>query len=276
MDSRVVLDEKGADKLLGNGDMLFLGAGTSMLLRGQGTYLGDDEINALTKACSTGEQNFVNELVNLKVKDDEDDSKDKSKVKKRDELYQDAINVVVREQRGSVSLLQRTLGIGYGRAARLIDYMEEDGIVGPYSGSKAREVLVTSVEVSDGDDTSLDAEEVVEEVEVATLDSKPPKPKLNALPKSREQTVASAPAIAEPEVEEEYEEYDEEEEWESEEEDEYEIVDEDDEEYEEEYEEEDEEYEDEDEVEASHDDDEYEYEEDEYEEYDEDEYEDVE
>ena len=98
MDSRVVLDEKGADKLLGNGDMLFLGNGTSLLLRGQGTYLSDDEINSLTAACSTGEQNFVNELVNLKVKDDDsDDSNEKSKVKKRDELYQDAINVVVRE-----------------------------------------------------------------------------------------------------------------------------------------------------------------------------------
>ena len=285
MDSRVVLDEKGADKLLGNGDMLFLGAGTSMLLRGQGTYLSDDEINSLTKACSTGEQNFVNELVNLKVKDDdEDDSNGKSKVKKRDELYQDAINVVVREQRGSVSLLQRVLGIGYGRAARLIDYMEEDGIVGPYSGSKAREVLVTSVEVSEGDDdTAANVEEVVEEIEVATLDSKPPRPTLAALPKAREKTVASAPAIAVPEVEEEYEQedledYDEEEEWESEEDGEYETVDEGDEEYEdEEYE--DEEYEDEDELEASHDEDEYEEEGDEeYEEYeDEDEeYEDVE
>ncbi len=150
-DSRVVLDDNGADKLLGNGDMLFLWPGTSTLLRGQGTYLSDDEINSVTEACSTGEQNFVHELVNMKVEDKDGDPEKTEKVKKRDELYQDAINVVVQEQRGSVSLLQRTLGIGYGRAARLIDYMEEDGIVGPYSGSKAREVLVTSVQVS-GDD----------------------------------------------------------------------------------------------------------------------------
>ncbi len=61
----------GADKLLGNGDMLFLWPGTSTLLRGQGTYLSDDEINAVVEHCSTGEQNFVNELVNLKVKDEE-------------------------------------------------------------------------------------------------------------------------------------------------------------------------------------------------------------
>ena len=139
-DSRVVLDDNGADKLLGNGDMLFLWPGTSTLLRGQGTYLSDDEINAVTEACSTGEQNFVHELVNMKLEDKDGEPEKTEKVKKRDELYQDAINIVVQEQRGSVSLLQRSLGIGYGRAARLIDYMEEDGIVGPYSGSKAREV----------------------------------------------------------------------------------------------------------------------------------------
>ena len=67
IDSRVVLDEMGAEKLLGNGDMLFLWPGTSTLLRGQGTYLSDDEINAIVDTVSTGEQNFVNELVNMKV-----------------------------------------------------------------------------------------------------------------------------------------------------------------------------------------------------------------
>jgi S-DNA-T family DNA segregation ATPase FtsK/SpoIIIE len=64
-------------------------------------------------------------------------------LKKRDDLYENAVDIVVREGRGSVSLLQRVLGIGYGRAARLIDYMAEDGIVGPYAGSQAREVLIT-------------------------------------------------------------------------------------------------------------------------------------
>src|SRR5260370_30020522 len=70
-DSRVVLDEMGADKLLGNGDMLFLWPGTSTLLRGQGTYLTDEEINQIVDHCSRGEQNFVQELVNMKVKDPE-------------------------------------------------------------------------------------------------------------------------------------------------------------------------------------------------------------
>ena len=144
-DSRVVLDEMGADKLLGNGDMLFLWPGTSTLLRGQGTYLSDEEINRVCDHCSTGEQNFVHELVNLQVKsDEEEEGAGKAPgFKKRDDLYEAAVDVVVREGRGSVSLLQRALGIGYGRGARLIDFMAEDGIVGQYNGSQAREVVIS-------------------------------------------------------------------------------------------------------------------------------------
>jgi DNA segregation ATPase FtsK/SpoIIIE, S-DNA-T family len=140
-DSRVVLDEMGAEKLLGNGDMLFLWPGTSTLLRGQGTYLGDDEIDRMVEFVSRGEQNFVNELVNIQVSDAEGTT-ELGDLKKRDELYQQAVEVILREGRGSVSLLQRALGIGYGRAARLIDFMEEDAIVGPYAGSQAREILI--------------------------------------------------------------------------------------------------------------------------------------
>ncbi len=142
-DSRVVLDEMGADKLLGNGDMLFLWPGTSTLLRGQGTYLSDEEINAVVEHCSTGEQNFVHELVNLKVNAAEGEEPKLGALKKRDELYAAAVDIVVREGRGSVSLLQRALGIGYGRAARLVDFMAEDGIVGEYNGSQAREVVIS-------------------------------------------------------------------------------------------------------------------------------------
>jgi S-DNA-T family DNA segregation ATPase FtsK/SpoIIIE len=139
-DSRVVLDEMGADKLLGNGDMLFLWPGTSTLLRGQGTYVNDDEISRVIGAVATTEPQFVTELVQLKTASPAGDSK---KLNDRDELYESAIDMVVREGRGSVSLLQRSLGIGYGRAARLIDFMAEDGIVGPYNGSQAREILLT-------------------------------------------------------------------------------------------------------------------------------------
>jgi len=140
-DSRVVLDEMGADKLLGNGDMLFLWPGTSTLLRGQGTYLEDEEIEQVVEFVSQGEQNFVHELVNIKVEEPGEDKL--GNLKQRDDMYEAAVDVVVREGRGSVSLLQRALGIGYGRAARLIDFMAEDGIVGPYAGSQAREVLIS-------------------------------------------------------------------------------------------------------------------------------------
>lgn len=142
-DSRVVLDEMGADKLLGNGDMLFLWPGTSTLIRGQGTYLSDEEINQVVAAVSTGEQHFANELVELKVTSDRGDTEGGGDWRSRDEVYEEAIEIVIREGRGSVSLLQRHLGIGYGRAARIIDYMAEDGIVGTYNGSQAREVIMS-------------------------------------------------------------------------------------------------------------------------------------
>ncbi len=161
-DSRVVLDENGADKLLGNGDMLFLWPGTSTLIRGQGTYLSDGEIDRVVDHCSTGEQNFVGELMSLKVEDSDGEGVPivAGGLKKRDDLYESAIEVVIREGRGSVSLLQRCLGIGYGRAARLIDYMAEDGIVGQYNGSQAREVVISmtdwermqGLEASESDD----------------------------------------------------------------------------------------------------------------------------
>ncbi|QEG42668.1 FtsK/SpoIIIE family DNA translocase [Roseimaritima ulvae] len=147
-DSRVVLDENGADKLLGNGDMLFLWPGTSTLIRGQGTFLSDEEIDTVCAHCSNGgEQNFVGELMTLKV-DDEGSSEPVSadSIRARDDLYESAVDVVIREGRGSCSLLQRNLGIGYGRAARLIDFMAEDGIVGHYNGSKARDVIMTVAE----------------------------------------------------------------------------------------------------------------------------------
>ena len=143
-DSRVVLDEGGAERLLGNGDLLFLWPGTSTLLRAQGTYLDDDEINALVERVSTDSMQFDRELIELKVP--VEGTTDAQSLRDRDELYESAIEIVVRERRGSLSLLQRTLGIGYGRAARLVDFMAEDGIVGQYNGSKSREVLLTMEE----------------------------------------------------------------------------------------------------------------------------------
>ena len=134
----------GADKLLGNGDMLFLSPGTSTLLRGQGTYLSDDEITTVVDFVGTEDPQFATELLQLKTKEEQEAAAAGPAARpNRDDLYEAAVDVVLRERRGSVSLLQRCLGIGYGRAARLIDYMAEDGIVGEYNGSQARETLVT-------------------------------------------------------------------------------------------------------------------------------------
>ncbi len=140
-DSRVVLDEMGADKLLGKGDMLFLQPGTSTLIRAQGTYASDEEIRKVVEFLEC-DPCYAPELIQLKS-DGEGKGGLMETLRARDDLYESAVEVVIREGRGSVSLLQRSLGIGYGRAARLIDFMAEDGIVGAYNGSSAREVLYT-------------------------------------------------------------------------------------------------------------------------------------
>jgi S-DNA-T family DNA segregation ATPase FtsK/SpoIIIE len=145
-DSRVVLDEMGAERLLGNGDMLFLSPGTSQILRGQGTFVSDDEINGVMAAIGTDAPQYAAELVNLQPAPSGDAAKAAATGKDRDDLYEAAVEVIIREGRGSVSLLQRALGVGYGRGARLIDFMAEDGIVGQYAGSQAREVLITMEE----------------------------------------------------------------------------------------------------------------------------------
>jgi S-DNA-T family DNA segregation ATPase FtsK/SpoIIIE len=140
-DSRVVLDEMGAEKLLGKGDMLFLQPGTSNLIRAQGSYASDAEIQGVVSHLEC-EPCFDPELMTLEASG-RSAGEVAERLRSRDELYETAVEVILREGRGSVSLLQRALGIGYGRAARLVDFMAEDGIVGGYNGSNAREVLYT-------------------------------------------------------------------------------------------------------------------------------------
>ena len=137
VDSRTILDQNGAEKLLGKGDMLFLPPGTSKLARVQGTYVSDNEIkNVVDYIKQIALPEFSPELKvwqgSLKGND----------AAAKDELYEEAVRIVLETQRGSVSLLQRRLEIGYSRAARLIDLMAEDSIVGEYKGSQAREVFV--------------------------------------------------------------------------------------------------------------------------------------
>jgi DNA segregation ATPase FtsK/SpoIIIE, S-DNA-T family len=142
--SRVVLDEVGAERLLGKGDMLFLQPNTSTIVRAQGSYASDQEILRIVGHLEVEDPQFDNELLHLESRSEVGEGPlPGGGLKKRDPLYEQAVEVVVREGRGSVSLLQRALGIGYGRSARLIDFMAEDGIVGTYNGAQARDVLIT-------------------------------------------------------------------------------------------------------------------------------------
>ena len=159
-DSRVVLDEMGADKLLGNGDMLFLFPGTSHIVRAQGTYVSDAEVHRVCQYLEQYPVEFSRELVQMNVGGAAGGKDRSASLKERDELYEPAIEIIVREGRGSCSLLQRALGIGYGRAARLIDFMAEDGIVGEFKSGSAREVLYSWDEweaIKSGADSSSSA-----------------------------------------------------------------------------------------------------------------------
>ncbi len=139
MDSRIVLDQNGAEVLMGQGDMLFLPPGSHKLHRAQGTYIEDEEINQVIEfLCKQGKAEFHPELVKIPGTG--------ADVGELDPLYNKAVLVVLDTKRGSVSLLQRRLTIGYSRASRLIEQMAGTGIVGEYKGSQAREVLITADE----------------------------------------------------------------------------------------------------------------------------------
>jgi len=140
VDSRTIIDQIGADKLIGRGDMLHLGTGSSDVIRMHNAFLTLEEIEAVMNHVSDQPKPdemilpTVREAVATEFGGDGDSSSD--------ELFNDAVALVITHQQGSISLLQRRLKVGYSRAARLIDQMEQTGVVGPFTGSKAREVLV--------------------------------------------------------------------------------------------------------------------------------------
>ncbi len=138
MDSRIVLDQNGAEVLLGQGDMLYLPPGASKPVRSQGTYIDDREIrDSVKNVRDMAEAQYEPELVQIKATGNVDEEAAK------DDLFEDAVKVVLETKRGSVSLLQRRLTIGYSRASRLIEAMAGAGILGTYKGSQAREVNIT-------------------------------------------------------------------------------------------------------------------------------------
>ena len=137
VDSRTVLDMNGADKLLGKGDMLFIEPGISKPIRAQGSLVSDKEIERVV--------DFISSQVSVQHEEQLLRAQEKKKsyaTEEKDELYDDAVRVVLESGLASVSLLQRRMKLGHMRAARLIDTMEVEGIVGPYQGSKPRDILV--------------------------------------------------------------------------------------------------------------------------------------
>ncbi len=137
VDSRTVLDANGADKLLGKGDMLFLKPGTSKPIRAQGNLVTDEEIERVIKFIKSQKGPvYVEEIVNDSARGLGVGSLEE------DELYEEAKRIIIETGQASISMLQRRLRVGYSRAARLIDMMEVNGVVGRYRGSKSREILI--------------------------------------------------------------------------------------------------------------------------------------
>ncbi|PID60426.1 MAG: cell division protein FtsK [Ignavibacteriae bacterium] len=144
IDSRTILDMNGADQLLGRGDMLFLPGGVPKPIRMQNAFISTDEVEAITNYIYT-QQGFSKRYF-LPSLFEKQSNEGANFLADMDEMFNDAARVIVNHQQGSVSLLQRRLKLGYSRAARIVDQLEEAGIVGPSEGSKAREVLVENEE----------------------------------------------------------------------------------------------------------------------------------
>lgn len=144
IDSRTILDMNGAEQLLGRGDMLFLPGGIPKPIRMQNSFISTDEVEKITNYIYTqpgySKRYFLPSMFEKKT------SEAGSFITDLDPMFEEAARVIVRHQQGSVSLLQRRLKLGYSRAARIVDQLEEAGIVGPSEGSKAREVIVENEE----------------------------------------------------------------------------------------------------------------------------------
>jgi S-DNA-T family DNA segregation ATPase FtsK/SpoIIIE len=146
VDSRVILDQGGAETLLGQGDMLFRPVGTSRLQRLQGAFVTEDEIARLVGHWARqGKPEFDEAL--LEVREEPDDGRDGDLSPDHDDLLDEAARIVVQSQTASVSMLQRRLRVGYTRAGRLIDMLERRGIISGYEGSKPRQVLASEAEL---------------------------------------------------------------------------------------------------------------------------------
>lgn len=157
IDSRTILDQTGAEKLLGKGDMLFLPIGVNSPTRIQGSFITDDEIKRIIDyTVEQQKAQYDESLLNLEATDHNVSSASGQEfgdaANDEDPLYNDIVQFVIETQKASASLLQRRFKLGYNRAARLIDLLEERGIIGPSNGSKPREVLVQLGDTSDNNE----------------------------------------------------------------------------------------------------------------------------
>ncbi len=144
VDSRTILDQNGAEKLLGMGDMLFMSPGSSKLVRVHGAYVSEAEVKRVVSFWKKqGKPHYNMEI----LKPQEEGQKERGA--EVDELYKQAVEIVVRSRQASISMLQRKLRVGYNRAARMVEQMELDGIVGPAEGAKPRQVLVDPVQLDE-------------------------------------------------------------------------------------------------------------------------------
>jgi S-DNA-T family DNA segregation ATPase FtsK/SpoIIIE len=146
VDSRTILDTKGAETLIGRGDMLFSPPGTSRLVRAQGAFVGDEEVHEIVEFLKRNGPPQYAQAVQQQIdraasEDDEDEDGVDGDTGSDEELYSKALEVLKSSRRASTSMLQRRLRIGYNRAARIMEMMEEKGIVGPENGSSPREIL---------------------------------------------------------------------------------------------------------------------------------------
>lgn len=141
IDSRVILDAPGADRLVGKGDMLYLPPGCSQLVRAQGALIMDEEIQGVVEACSAqADPQFENDIQETLEGGGEGDEEEVSDAD--EEMLEKCLEVVLQERKASTSLLQRRLRLGYTRAARMIDILEQRGVIGPGDGAKPREILI--------------------------------------------------------------------------------------------------------------------------------------
>ncbi|TSD01621.1 MAG: DNA segregation ATPase FtsK/SpoIIIE, S-DNA-T family [Parcubacteria group bacterium Athens0714_25] len=181
IDSRTILDMAGAEKLLGRGDMLFLSSDSAKPVRVQGVLIEEEEVRKVVKFWKRQKDNLVNEDDEPELELDlgkaslenggslgkgisshqeiDFSASPMESFDQSDDLYEEAKRIVVESKRASSSLLQRRLRVGYTRAARLVDMLEENGVVGPANGSKPREILTAGSSISIGEVESFDSEE---------------------------------------------------------------------------------------------------------------------